>query len=115
MLSPATADIFNPDLTNPHSFSYQMFKDLQGSHFSISTGLLGHIETKLTDITDTSSTPQLEQFVTNFTLNKNARNKLEEGLYDVYNQKLGWFQLHLKPIDKQNKNECYQATFCLLT
>jgi len=112
--TPILASVVTQNPTKHKPFQYLIFKDLQGTKFSISTGLLGQIDTQLSEVINTTSHPQVEQFVINFT-SSNPTSKLTEGLYDVYHQNLGWFQLHLKPIEKQDKNECYQATFCLLT
>lgn len=117
MLTP-TSSLANAVLreqAKSNSFSYSMFKKLQGTQFSISTGLLGQVDTQLAEVIESAVSPHVEQFVTNFIDNGNTVNKLEEGLYDVYHEHIGWFQLHLKPLEKQGKNECYQATFCLLT
>ena len=117
MLTP-TSSLANAVLreqAKSNSFSYSMFKKLRGTQFTISTGVLGRVDTKLSKVIDSSVSPHIEQFVTNFIDNGKTVNKLEEGLYDVYHEHIGWFQLHLKPLEKQGKNECYQATFCLLT
>ena len=70
--TPSLANAAKHELAKNNSFSYPMFKQLQGTQFSISTGLLGQVDTQLAEVIDSAVSPQVEQFVTNFIDNWNG-------------------------------------------
>ena len=102
-----------PVSNTPLAFSKQSFLATIDTVFSVTHNVYGVIDLQLGLVVDEHYTPEAEQFT--IALNGPDMPVLDEGVYQVYNDDLGNFDLFIQPGDPTAGQQTYVASFSLLS
>lgn len=98
--------------TGTPAFSKSMFEEIQSKTFSVSHDVYGAIDMELSEVDDEIFSADAEQFSVCFRGPETP--VFSEGIYNMYNETLGYIDLYLQPGDSPAGETKYRAVFSLL-